>query len=68
MTRFTHLSNLRPVGPRPRMRPAAYASRRRRAFGTTKPRAADAARVTPQACLRHDASEGHEGEAFVQEK
>jgi hypothetical protein len=65
MTRFTHLSNLRPVGPGPRMRPA---SRRRRAFGTTKPRAADAARVTPQACLRHDASEGHEGEAFVQEK
>jgi hypothetical protein len=38
------------------MAAAAYAA---------KPRAADAARVTPKACLLHDASEGHEGEAFV---
>jgi hypothetical protein len=38
------------------MRPAAYAA---------KPSRADARRVMPEACLRHDAFEGHEGEAFV---
>jgi hypothetical protein len=41
---------------------AAKPSRRRRACGTTD---ADAARVTLEACLRHDAFEGHEGETFV---
>jgi hypothetical protein len=41
---------------------AAKPSPRRRACGTT---AADAARVTPKACLRHDAIEGDEGETFV---
>jgi hypothetical protein len=58
-------SDLRPAGASGRMAAAAYAakpSRQRRASGTT---AADAARVTPEACLRHDASEGHEGETFM---
>jgi len=35
------------------------------AASAAKPRAADAARVTPEACVRHDALEGHEGETFV---
>ena len=56
------------------MRAAAYASCEQHASGMTKPRAADAARVTPQACLRHVTPqaclrhvthEGHEGETFV---
>jgi hypothetical protein len=38
------------------MAAAAYAA---------KPSRADARRVTPKACLRHDAFEGHEGETFV---
>jgi hypothetical protein len=49
-------SDLRPEGPSARMRAAASAA---------KPRAADAARVTPQACLWHDAFEGHDGETVV---
>jgi len=56
MMRDAGSANLRPAGPSGRMAAAAHAA---------KPRAADAARVTPEACLRHDASEGHEGEAFV---
>jgi hypothetical protein len=35
------------------------------AASAAKPSRADARRVMPEACLRHDASEGHEGEAFV---
>ena len=38
------------------MAAAAYAA---------KPSGADAPRVTPEAGLRHDAFEGHEGKAFV---
>jgi hypothetical protein len=48
--------DLRPEGPSGRMAAAASAA---------KPSRADARRVTPKACLRHDASEGHEGETFV---
>jgi hypothetical protein len=46
-------------------RPVAYASWGMHAFDMTKPSRADARRVTPEACLWHDAIEGHEGEAFV---
>ena len=42
----------------PKGRAAAAAS-------AAKPSRADARRITPEACLRHDAFEGHEGETFV---
>jgi hypothetical protein len=35
------------------------------AASAAKPSRADARRVTLEACLRHDAFEGHEGEIFV---
>ena len=67
-------SDLRPEGPSARLRAAAHASCGQHASSMTKPRAADAARVTPQACLRHDTPqaclrhdtcEAQEGETFV---
>ncbi len=47
------------------MRPAAHASCEQHVFGMTTPGRPDGRRVTPKACLRHDAFEGHEGETFL---
>jgi hypothetical protein len=57
MTTVIDRRALRPAGPGTRTGAAAHAA---------KPSRADARRVTPQACVQHDAPEGREGEAGVQ--
>jgi hypothetical protein len=57
--------DLRPEGRRANSAPPARRGRMAAAASAAKPSRADARRVMPKACLRHDASEGHEGETFV---